>query len=280
MNILTKISVVVLVVLVLFGCVTMINMAVVPPNYKDQYAAEKARNEGFAQHAQQAQLVAKRLQSDLELERANAKNVGDTSSKDLTARTRELEEAKNENASLKVSLGKLNTSMEKLAADQVALGLRNEALAKELNEERKSKNDVAAEARQSSDKLNQATLELERRDKQMDFQKEEIDRLKQVVSDLESKKGGVASATATDGTPSGPAPKVNGTLTAIKGGIASINIGSTKGVKQGMMFMIYREGQFVAELEVREVDDSAAAGVVVKKKLDPMQGDKVQSIER
>ena len=70
---------------------------------------------------------------------------------------------------------------------------------------------------------------------------------------------------------------MSGTVTGVRGELASINIGSAKGVTNGMELMIFRGGDFVAYLQVQDVQASSAAGIVVKKRLDPIVGDKVET---
>ena len=58
-------------------------------------------------------------------------------------------------------------------------------------------------------------------------------------------------------------------------GVASINIGRAKGVRKNMMLKVYRGGHFVAHLRIDMVETNTSAGVVLDKRLDVVQGDKV-----
>lgn len=284
MNILTKISVVVLLVVILASCVVFISMATVLPNYKLLYEGEKTRNDGFSQSARTAELVAARLRSDLELAQSRAQGISDSSEKEVARLKIDLEKVNGEKADLANRLMSMDTTLKDVQKTQASQNERNDALAKELDTARTAKNDVDKDLRQTLDKLNQGNLELERREKQMEFMKEEIARLEEQIRTMQTQmaKGGPAG---TPGNAPGataskePAPKVNGTVTAVKNEIVSINVGSSKGVKQGTLMMIYRDGAYVAQLQIQEVDDGASAGIITKKKLDPMQGDKVQSID-
>jgi hypothetical protein len=72
-------------------------------------------------------------------------------------------------------------------------------------------------------------------------------------------------------------PKIDGTITTVRGDLAGINIGSAKGVKSGMQLVIYRGSQFVAHLRVQEVGIDESAGTVFDKYqgMQPIKGDKV-----
>ena len=59
--------------------------------------------------------------------------------------------------------------------------------------------------------------------------------------------------------------------------MASINIGSAKGIKKGMRLIVFREDNFVAHLQIELVDLNNAAGVIVNKRLEPRKTDKVKT---
>ena len=69
--------------------------------------------------------------------------------------------------------------------------------------------------------------------------------------------------------------QITGTITAVRGEHASINIGAAQGVTKGQKLYIYRNASFVGYLRIDEVDEGEAAGTVVDKQLDPVIGDKV-----
>ena len=74
-------------------------------------------------------------------------------------------------------------------------------------------------------------------------------------------------------TPAGQA--VSGKVTAVHDGVASINIGRAKGIKEKMKLKVFRGGKFVAHLRIDLVEPDSAAGVILNKKLDVVQGDEV-----
>jgi hypothetical protein len=73
-------------------------------------------------------------------------------------------------------------------------------------------------------------------------------------------------------------PKIDGTITAVRSDLASLNVGSADGVKKGMEFKIYRGDKFVAHLRVAEVFASSCAGVVTDMQRDVLRGDKATTL--
>ena len=85
-----------------------------------------------------------------------------------------------------------------------------------------------------------------------------------------SKKGGTAAVAVAP-----PDQPVIGRVTAAESGVASINLGQARGIKKGMMLTIFRGGKYVAHLRIDLVEPDTAAGVILDKKLEVVQGDEV-----
>ena len=83
-----------------------------------------------------------------------------------------------------------------------------------------------------------------------------------------------------------PQPQLRNTLPAgakileVREDMASANVGSTDGVKDGMVLTIDRDGKFVASLQVISVWESQSAGVIANKQLDPAPGDRVMHMSK
>lgn len=72
-------------------------------------------------------------------------------------------------------------------------------------------------------------------------------------------------------------PKIEGSVTAVKVNIASLNVGLADGVKKEMEFIIYRGGDFVANLKVADVYPSTCAGMITRAQRDVRKGDKAST---
>jgi chromosome segregation ATPase len=66
-----------------------------------------------------------------------------------------------------------------------------------------------------------------------------------------------------------------GQITEIRDSLASISVGSAQGVKSGMEFIIFRNGQYLGKLRVNKVLASQAAGELLQKQGNIRPGDKV-----
>ena len=85
-----------------------------------------------------------------------------------------------------------------------------------------------------------------------------------------------ATRPASSTSPAGTQPAdLTGTVTAVKGDIAAISIGSAKGVKKGMVAVVSRGAKTICEIQIEEVDINQSAGIITKKTENPEQGDKV-----
>jgi len=80
---------------------------------------------------------------------------------------------------------------------------------------------------------------------------------------------GVEALTPVAATP------VRGKVLEVAGNLVTISVGSADGVKSDMVFVIHRDGQYVADVKISVVDPNQAAGRVVQKSSDPQPGDQV-----
>jgi len=103
---------------------------------------------------------------------------------------------------------------------------------------------------------------------------ERIRELEEEVEELRS-PGAVARKDGAPEVTFAPGETITGTVIAVDGDYASINIGSAKGIGPGMLLIIYRGTELVSFLRVVEVDVAEAAGIIINSRLDPLQGDKV-----
>ncbi|MCK4624513.1 MAG: hypothetical protein KAV00_04325, partial [Phycisphaerae bacterium] len=72
-------------------------------------------------------------------------------------------------------------------------------------------------------------------------------------------------------------PKINGSITAVRGDLASLSVGSASGVKKGMEFTIYRGGDFVALLRIASVDVDNSTGIITDRTREPKISDKASN---
>lgn len=280
MGTLTKISIVVLVVLILLACPVFITQATVGPHYRQAYDRQQLENQLLAQSVRAGELVVK--QTTLERDKLAAALTRDSGAMqtEIDQLKAELALARQRSAKLDNDLSLINGELAKLRADYEANTERTKTLTQQRDEAFSKIQMLNDESRRLTDLLKQTQLDMDRQGAIIKTLREQLverdDRLRQ----LEQERGVSPAARA----PAAPAPgpgagrsdvAIHGTVTGVRGDLASINVGSAKGVKPGMQLVIYRGSEYVAKLRVDQVDVGQSAGIISDKRLDPLQGDKV-----
>ena len=276
---LTKICVVVLAVLVLFACPIFIQHALTGPNWRQAYLNEQARRtlaDAKARNEELAAGVWRNLYRD-----EKRKN------EDLTMQIQSEAEAKREViARLSQVLAEREATIRELTAIKAGLqNALNQAIAlnkaqgDELGKQRRDNITLADQLRRTTDKNNELLSDVElltrtgqvlktqlaEREGEIKDLRLEYQRLKQVAATVVAKKPPVIG------------PKVEGSVTAVRSDIASLNVGSASGVKKGMEFILYRETEFVAHLQIEYVDTTTCSGIIVDAQRVVKVGDKAST---
>lgn len=71
------------------------------------------------------------------------------------------------------------------------------------------------------------------------------------------------------------AATIRGRILEISNDIVTISVGSADGVLKDMVFVIHRDGDYVGDLKVSQIDPNRSAGRLVGSRLAPSRGDKV-----
>lgn len=273
MSILTRICVVVLLVLILLAVPVFVTQAVVPPNFRYAFEQERKNVDLYAMEAKREKLAHAKTIRDRDaaqekLARLTSEMQGENDSlkAELAAWRARASEQQNDQKRMATELASLNTEIK--AANE-----RADIMAQQLNA-----------ARAEMDGLNQDLLRVNNLYKQTEAESERLKKMAQVryerIRELEEENellqsGGAIASSAGEKMVPVASQKITGTISAIKGDYASINLGSAKGIQPGMRLIVYRGADLVGFLRVDEVDISQAAGIIVERRLDPMQGDKV-----
>ena len=274
MGILTKICVVVLVALVLLACPVFITQATVGPNYRKHYEEMKAKANLAEVNAAYDSLAVKRLA--LERDEAVAKLTQSSSvmQDKVNELTANLGAERQRGDKLQADLESIVGELKQLRADYKSNSERTVMLTEQRDSAFKKIETLSEESRRLGDQLKQSQLDSDRQTQIVRTLREQLvdrdDRIRQLEQQL-----GPGAAAAKTQKPVTAETRISGTVTAVKGELASINVGSAKGVKAGMQLVIYRGANYVAKLRVDEVDVGAAAGMILDKVMDPIQGDKV-----
>ncbi|MCK4601159.1 MAG: hypothetical protein KAU28_01750 [Phycisphaerae bacterium] len=274
MDVLTKICVVVLVVLVLVACPVFVKLASETANYKQAWLNMKDAKAMADHTAMVAQLATQRAQQDRDAsEKKFQRDIEELQRKVSIARTA-LSEARTAKTALEREKAALLANQTTLARD-IEL---NTARIKQLQEFwEATKKDVTRLTKRNVDLTalyNEAQVVKQRQEKQVRFLKELLAEAREQVRIYEERLGSGKATAAMEG-PVTPDVEITGTITAVDGELASINVGSAKGIKRNMKLCVYRHDQFVGYLRIDQVRVDESAGVLTTKRLDPMQGDKV-----
>lgn len=273
MNILTKICVVVLLILVLVASVVFINMATVLPNYRELYEAKKTEAALAKQDARTQKLLTNRLTHEMELladrnsglSREVAKLKVDAEPDVESRRTAEIVQ----------KLSDFEAKLEAQALTIKAMGDRNTLLEGQLKQERAQIAKLQEQYAAQTGKLTEVTGELQRSERVVRALEQQLRDREERIAELERQKTTPGAAAAEGAVTVAAQSRVNGTVSAVRGETASINVGAAQGVTRGQKYYIYRNATFVGYLRIDEVDEGEAAGTVVDKQLDPVIGDKV-----
>jgi hypothetical protein len=91
--------------------------------------------------------------------------------------------------------------------------------------------------------------------------------------------GGPSMDSVSPTSPVADSP-IRGQVTELRGDLATISVGSSDGVAEGMLFVIYRGFDYVCDLRVSKVEPNMAAGVILNASTDPRVGDSVADQSR
>lgn len=83
-----------------------------------------------------------------------------------------------------------------------------------------------------------------------------------------------APAAPPSTAPTAVAP-IRGEIVEVSGKLATISVGSSDGVREGMVFVIYRGSEYIGDLEVTDVEPNLAAGKLVQMRATPRPTDLV-----
>ena len=278
MSILTKISIVVLVVVVLLACPVFITQATVAPNFRDLHQAEVKRSKLFEQQAVYTKLALEL--SEQQAERARMVAVGEKQALETRIKQLEFEEAK-----LSVAMAALQArlaSLDEQLMFQLKLAEADKSRADRLDtqaaaDRQQIRTLIETTSRQNS-ALRSEQVKNESARRIVRDLKEQVAALERDKQDLETRLRTVQVATGPG--QKGPAKsvaRVEGVIEAVEGTIASINVGKAHGVVRGQRLVVYRGDDFIAYLTIGEVHEDHAAGTISDKEADVVKGDRVTS---
>lgn len=276
MSTLTKICVVVLVLLVLFASGPFIQQAVTGPDWK-QACQEQTRKTELAEasdrsNMQKAQAYKKLYEYARDKGKANERLLRDA----VRGRDIEIQSLKGFLADRSGEVKTLTTFKEDIRLNLGEQIKTNDRLLNLLKDKRHENIILARQilSAQHTIKTQQTNLELFKRSVR-DLKRQLVQRKAEIV-ELRDRAiaGGDKVATVK---PVVKGPEIIGSITAVRGDLASLSVGSASGVKKDMEFTIYRGGEFVALLHIAGVGVDNSTGVIADRMREPKIGDKVSN---
>ncbi|MFA6134484.1 MAG: hypothetical protein WC869_10770 [Phycisphaerae bacterium] len=282
MGILTKISIVILLVLILLACPVFITQAMLTPTYLQGYQTKDMQAQILEQAVRLANLEVQKVKLDRDQLAARLTQDAGSMQTEMDNLKAALAGERSRSAKLENDLSSINAELSKMRADNADNSKRTATLADQRDKDLKKIEALSAENRRLEELSKQTSLDLDRQSQIVSTLREQLvdreDRIKSLEGRLGSSGGAPGATVAAPEKPAAAAAsevRINGTVTAVKGDVVSINVGSAKGVKAGMRLIIYRAGNYVGMLRVEQVDVGSAAGTTFNKLLDVAQGDKV-----
>ena len=272
MSILTKISVVVLVLLVLFSVPVFITQATVPKSWQAAYDGEVTKNSVLELQGRHANLALNQAVRENEQYRKELSDVRAAMSQETRRLQNQLEVARGNNADLRNELRKVTTTLTDLQGNLKLETEQRVILQGQLDVARKENDRYKTVKRRLEDQLKENRAEVDRLGKVAGVLREQLAEREQRIVDLETQ---ITEGPRAEEKVPAAMPQIDGTVTSVRGDLAGINLGSAKGIRPGMKLIIYRGSQFVGYLRVQEVEVDQAAGTVFEKRMNPIRGDKV-----
>ncbi len=261
MSTLTKICVVVLVLLVLFASGPFIQQAVTGPDWK-QACQDQTRKTELAEASGKSEMLKAQVYQRL-FENAQIKAVASEQRSIGTIEGKDVE------------IARLTGQLAKRSGEVTELMTFNKNFRLNLEEQIKTNKNLLTllEAKRGENiVLNKQLLsaqhtiskqqtDLEISDRSVRSLQERIVQRNAEIDELrdQTPAGGAKVPTVE---PVVKGPKINGSITAVRGDLASLSVGSASGVKKGMEFTIYRGGDFVALLRIASVDVDNSTGII------------------
>ncbi|MCE5280447.1 MAG: hypothetical protein ABFD92_19640 [Planctomycetaceae bacterium] len=292
MSILTKISVVVLVLLILLSAPVFIRQATVPINWKNQATELEKRIKVMTMQAQHAALVAEGSNKENDRLSRELQNLIATSAADKTRLRDELTDLQGKLADEGNERKKQMAVLADLQGNLALESKQRTLLQDQLNTVEKEKGLLETKSRRLEEQTKEYQAQLELAGKVSATLREQIAELNERIKNLETQIAsggpvggalpviGVGAAGGGEGARAEPnlpdvAPQIDGTVTTVRGDLAGINLGSAKGMRPGMKLIVFRGSEFVGYLRVQEVGVDQSAGTLFEQRTGVKQGDKV-----
>lgn len=284
MSTLTKILVVVFVVLAMFATTVFIQYVNTTANYRQwgqDQAGKAAAAQAQAVRAQQ-ELNALTVQRDqavnsLRLEIEALKTELDKTKSDLTKANQDLAVAQSNQQVMQARQTNLTTLVQEMEKVRGELNSQLEAANKRVRDLQSDYLQTEQALKETQQKADQLELAKRVADEQAEEYKRQIRDLQSKLADAAQGLPITADAVGVVGDGALLPAKIDGTVQAVRGNLASLNVGSADGVTRGTTFTLHRGEKWVGTLQVQDVDANSSAGILIDVQMTPVPGDKAST---
>jgi hypothetical protein len=278
LSILTKICVVLVLVVSVAASGAFLRIVSVQRSWKNAYYTQEDRAKVADLTSANDKIALQKEVAKLEIARGTARDLKKTLNDEQTSHTVDKAAAAQSAAVQLHNYDWLKASLTQLEQDLTA----SQTLTKQFSDEKvvlatavKTSTDVARGIKRDFDEASVQILRLDKMAKAYALLIKDL-RVENKELQLEiDKNPTIASKGAEITATPAPGQKVSGRVIAVHDGVASINIGRAKGIKEKMMLKVFRGGKYVCHLRIDLVQPDSSAGVILDKKLDVLQGDEV-----
>jgi hypothetical protein len=278
LSILTKISVVILVVASIVASVVFTALATVQPNWKHSFDQERQAYQRLDGRCQEYMADAVQARTQLTNASSDFVNKQATAVDNLYKQQQTSRQLTNINAGLasnaNIFAAKLTALQRSLEKNRVTLkqykAERDEARLALTNSSKHS-NSIANELANVQGINEQLQLNLKGARETVAELKTQLAQKDDTIDKLR-RSGGKIQKVATGEVLSGD--PITGTITAVDNQLIAVNVGSANGIEKGMKLIVYRGGTFVGQIRIQQVKLDESVGLVIDKKMNPQPGDK------
>ena len=281
MSILTKICVVLVLVVSVAASGAFLRIVSVQRNWKNAYKTQLDRADVAALTSTIDKIALGKVVGQLKTAKDACADLQKSLDEEKVVHAADKATAAQGTAVLQGQFDSLNASLTAIQTDLAA----SQKLLKQFSDEKAALAIAVATANEAERSLKKdfdtASVQIRRLDtmvKHYDLLIKDLRAEKQEMQ-MELDKGSKV-ATASGGAPApvtAPGQAISGKITAVQNdtGIASINVGRARGIQEKMVLKIFRGGKFVAHLRIDLIEPDSAAGVILDKKMQVLQGDDV-----
>ena len=261
MSTLTKISIVVLVVLLLFACPIFIQQAVEPVNWKRVAEGQRQRAEIAAASVKINMHIAEVWKGMYLSEKKDRMKDAQEHITDIGDKDNQISQLNGQVAVLSGRMNEFSASL-KVAEDNLTgqIGL-NRTLSNHLKTEQRRTITLRDQLRHAQHTIKEQMANYDILVRSVRVLKEQVAEKDTEIANLRSKLEAGGVKVAVGETVVAPA-KIEANITAVRGDVASLDIGSGSGVKKNMEFIIFRGADFVAHLRIADVGVTSSAGII------------------